>query len=685
MDTKLKNRHKLAIIIIILTIVIPALMVTSRYPLYYQESQDAQEDVYKMHTCSPDFLEKFLQSSYILYNREKNQWYSEEDTIGSITEWQNEFETIYPYLDYRVEDEDGKMIDESTANAGSRLSRSKLDSYELGIIISYDEDGNPNVDDIVGEYKKEQSIVLRRLISSNHIYDELLQYTENYEMAEINELVNRTYIYGMTKENIQEYFEANYYPEMAASDVAFYMVTLLMILVCIIACVLPMFPSFGIGDEMIFRAPFEAVLLVIALLCGLLGSSMEWILFRGEGYASYVDYLIWMAVFGIVFWAASCLRQIKTLGIHTYGKERTLLFSTGKYTKNGWHRMIHWGKEKADRVYKSFEEIDFHDKHNNFILKLVGINFLILFICCSLWFFGIFGLIIYSVILFLILRKYFNDLKEKYKILLEATNEIAEGNLDVDIKEDLGVFSPFREEIQKIQTGFKKAVDEEVKSQKMKTELITNVSHDLKTPLTAIITYVNLLKEEKDEEKRQAYIEVLDQKSLRLKVLIEDLFEISKATSDNVTLNLMSVDIVNLFKQVKLELDDKIKEADLDFRCGFKEEKLSLMLDSQKTYRIFENLVGNIVKYSLPHTRVYVDMFKEGTEAVVRMKNISARELTFKPEDITERFVRGDEARNTEGSGLGLAIAKSFTELQKGKLTVETEADLFKVEIRWKL
>ena len=146
-------------------------------------------------------------------------------------------------------------------------------------------------------------------------------------------------------------------------------------------------------------------------------------------------------------------------------------------------------------------------------------------------------------------------------MLLEATNKIADGNLDVEIEGDLGVFSPFRNEIQKIQTGFKKAVKkEEVKSQRMKTELITNVSHDLKTPLTAIITYVNLLKDEKDEEKRKDYIDILECKSMRLKVLIEDLFEISKASDQNVNLNLMNVDIVNLFKQVKFELEDKFEE-----------------------------------------------------------------------------------------------------------------------------
>ncbi len=224
-------------------------------------------------------------------------------------------------------------------------------------------------------------------------------------------------------------------------------------------------------------------------------------------------------------------------------------------------------------------------------------------------------------------------------------------------------------------------MEKEVKSQRMKTDLITNVSHDLKTPLTAIITYVNLLKEEKDEEKRKDYIDVLDRKSLRLKALIEDLFEISRASSRNVTLNIVDVDVVNLFKQVWLELGEKFEEAQLDFRCTYPDEKVAAKLDSQKTYRIFENLLVNVVKYAMPKTRVYVKIEKKNNEAVLHIMNISATELDFNADEITERFVRGDAARNTEGSGLGLAIAKSFTELQKGRFKIETEGDLFKAEV----
>ena len=338
-------------------------------------------------------------------------------------------------------------------------------------------------------------------------------------------------------------------------------------------------------------------------------------------------------------------------------------------------------KSFISRQYDAMLHLDFQDRTNRTILKVVLINFLLLCVVCVFWYYGIFALIVYSVLLFLFLRKYTKDLQEKYKILLKSTNQLADGHLDVPIEGDIGLFNPIQEELKKIQKGFKKAVDEEVKNERMKTELVTNVSHDLRTPLTAIITYTDLLKNEKDEEKRKEYIEVLEKKSLRLKVLIEDLFEISKAVSKNVVMHYMKVDIVNLLKEVGLENDGKIRNANLEFRWKLPEQKVVMCLDSQKTYRIFENLIVNITKYAMPHTRVYIEMTDQENSVHISMKNVSATELDFDVDEITDRFVRGDSSRNTEGSGLGLAIAKSFVELQHGTLRISTEADLFKADI----
>lgn len=290
----------------------------------------------------------------------------------------------------------------------------------------------------------------------------------------------------------------------------------------------------------------------------------------------------------------------------------------------------------------------------------------------------------YSVILYIMLKKYVEKIQEQYRKLLEATGSIADGNLQTKLEDDWGVFESYKEELSEIQNGFRAAVDEEVKSQKMKTELITNVSHDLKTPLTAITTYIELLEAENiSDDQRKEYLGVLKKKAERLKYLIEDLFEVSKASSGNIVLNPVDVDICNLIRQVYLEYEDRVEEAGLIFRFRLPEEKVILQLDSQMTYRVFENLYTNIIKYAMPHTRVYVNADRTEKGINIELKNMSAVELNVPPESLTERFVRGDSARNTEGSGLGLAIATSFVELQRGKLKVEIDGDLFKVKICW--
>lgn len=386
--------------------------------------------------------------------------------------------------------------------------------------------------------------------------------------------------------------------------------------------------------------------------------------------------LIVMTVYFFCWWYIGiCARAVRDKGMINYIKERSLIY-----------RFFPFIKSKALVIYSAVQHLDLTQNAHKLILKVVLINAVILFVISSLWFGGFAITVIYSVMLYFILRKYISDLQKKYSILLRATNQMAEGNLNVSIDEDLGVFEPFKPQIISIQNGFRKAVDEEVKSQKMKAELITNVSHDLKTPLTAIITYVNLLKEEGiSEEKRREYLDVLERKSLRLKVLIEDLFEVSKANTGNITLNLTEVDIMSLIKQVIFEMVDKLESAELDIRMNLTDEKILLTLDSQKTYRIYENLFGNIAKYAMKGTRVYVNGFRIDDRVVITLKNISAQEITVDSAELTDRFVRGDTSRNTEGSGLGLAIAKSFTELQGGELSLEVDGDLFKVSTTWKL
>ena len=377
--------------------------------------------------------------------------------------------------------------------------------------------------------------------------------------------------------------------------------------------------------------------------------------------------------FFIAWYLGICMRAIKEMGIKGYLRERSLIYRIFPYTA-----------EKIRSVYHFFTHVDLTKDSLKAIRKIVLVNAFILAVISLTWLGGLGVVVVYSVVLYFLLKKYVSDIQKRYSILLKAVDEMAEGNLNVTLEEDLGVFEPFKPQVSKIQSGFSKAVEEEIKSQRMKAELITNVSHDLKTPLTAIITYVNLLKDPNlTEEQRQEYLEIMERKSLRLKVLIEDLFEVSKANSRSMTLNLVPVDIMNLIKQVSFEMKDKLEEAQLDVRMNLTDEKITLSLDSQKTYRVYENLFANVAKYALRGTRVYVNGFRIDDTVVITIKNISEQELTVDASELTERFVRGDVARNTEGSGLGLAIAKSFMEMQGGELELEVDGDLFKATTIW--
>lgn len=232
------------------------------------------------------------------------------------------------------------------------------------------------------------------------------------------------------------------------------------------------------------------------------------------------------------------------------------------------------------------------------------------------------------------------------------------------------------------QEEMQKAVQEAVKGERMKAELITNVSHDLKTPLTSIISYVDLLKKcDIDDPDAQSYITVLDEKSTRLKRLIEDLVEASKASSGAVTLHKMHVNLYELAVQAIGEMEDSFAERDLQIVLNTPEVSPVVFADSQKTWRVIDNLLSNARKYSLPGSRVYVDVFPDGSNGVFRIKNVSGEPLNIDPDELTQRFVRGDASRTLEGSGLGLSIAKDLCALQGGKLKLEIDGDLFKATV----
>lgn len=690
MDTKLKNRHKLAVVLIILTLLMATANITSYYGLYENQMKEEQENSRQAMLRSEDFLRQFVQASWVIYLEEDRDvsWGGEgtgyagmslEDVIPSTLQ---EYDEFYPYLEYVMADGDGDVISQSMAPTGEDLTEGDFSNYTIALNLSYDGNGAADIRVRKGPDRAEIAREFRRVLNGLEAGDYWGEMPSEYD---IPMPANREFTFAMTEGNLWTYLEDHFYyaDDLLPGDGQTHIFGL-SLLVAAAALLYPLVKSFNTGDEKVFRAPLEVVCIAAVLVITAVCVNAGWMIRRSDGVAGPLDLAVWFLYFAVVYWAAGNLRRIFVLGPIPYFKEYSLLVSQKcgirKGVKEALETMGRWRKRAMDTLL----DLKLSDVNNRMILKVVGLNFVILAVITCFWYYGLILLVIYSAVLFYFLRGYFRDIREKYDRLNMAAAAIANGDLKTEIPADTGLFEPVAESLQKIQEGFGKAVEEEVKSQRMKTELITNVSHDLKTPLTAIITYVDLLKKEEDPGKQKEYVEVLEKKSQRLKVLIEDLFEISKAGSGNVKLELMDVDVVNLFKQVKLELEDKIKKADLDFRCSYPEEKLTVRLDSQKTYRIFENLLVNIVKYAMPHTRVFIEILREDDQAVIRMKNISEQELNIQGQELTERFVRGDASRNTEGAGLGLAIVKSFVELQGGEFGIEIDGDLFKTQVRFR-
>lgn len=293
--------------------------------------------------------------------------------------------------------------------------------------------------------------------------------------------------------------------------------------------------------------------------------------------------------------------------------------------------------------------------------------------------FGLFLVVVGYIGIFILTLMLENKIYSQYKTLLEKTNQLSQGNFDIQIDENLGLFEDYKKELLQVKDGFEKAVQEEVKSTNMKTELITNVSHDLKTPITCIKNYVTLLEnEDLDKETQKEYINNLHQYTNRLTHLVEDLFEVSKVNSGNISLELVELNIVDLVKQVIAENEDIFVQSNLNVVTKFENDHITCRLDGDKTYRIFENLITNIGKYALPYTRVYVDIIQLDNCVQITFKNISKDEMNFTSEEIVERFVRGDKSRHEQGSGIGLAIVKSYTEIQNGTFNISVDGDLFK-------
>ena len=268
--------------------------------------------------------------------------------------------------------------------------------------------------------------------------------------------------------------------------------------------------------------------------------------------------------------------------------------------------------------------------------------------------------------------------------IVEGIKRIRDGEVEYKLDSDSlhGSSRDLAEAVNNIGEGIKKAVRTSMKDEQMKTDLITNVSHDIKTPLTSIINYVDLLKRLNiQQEPARGYIDILDGKSQRLKQLTDDLVEVSKITSGSIVLNKERLNLTELVNQAIGEFSERMEECRL--QIVFEENDLPAFIyaDSSRMWRVAENLFNNICKYAMEGTRVYIDMWKQDGRVGASIKNISSQQMNIRPDELTERFIRGDSARTTEGSGLGLSIAKSLVQVQGGSFEIQLDGDLFKVVI----
>ena len=725
MAIKWKNNKKIRLFITIIALLLLTVVNLIFFPVINDKVKTETANLTNMsgeeYLVNSEMLETLYNGCYILYyeHMKKGQVarYAPEDLyLGQENVYAEEelelFESYYSskehiFESYRSEIDyyatDGTDFAKNTDHAIEEVllenpAKDKMEElnelYAYCLVLSFDENGVMNFSVEQSDDMPVDVLIknMQKIECEVNLQDALVEWgVEDLETTPIKDF---TVVYGILKgtENsilisYERMYDSTYYNRITNNAGWLYAISIV-ILFCLslfmtspklwsditdfkrnekwytleIACIglicIGAFYSVGLCDN-IYLFGYDNIESLTGLILG--GSKEQWSVFWAVAVSVF---LIYVCIYVSIF----LVRPLFSLGLREYIRQYSFFYQIFPWMKKTW-------KNFKDEV----NHIDFSQKSTKTILKIVIVNFGILAVLMCMWMFGIIGLVVYSMVLFFLLRKYYDKIAKDYRILMNATSRIANGDLNTIITEDIGVFEPLKEELFKIRTGFKKAVDEETKSQRMKSELITNVSHDLKTPLTAITTYVELLKKEDiTEEERRSYIETLDKKSLRLKVLIEDLFEVSKANSNNITVDLIDVDVVNLMKQVSIEHTDKYEAMGIELRWNLPEEKVILKLDNQKTYRVFENLFVNIQKYAMPNSRVYIDVNKTADKVQITLKNMSAVELNVRPEELTERFVRGDASRNTEGSGLGLAIAKSFTEAQNGTFEVAVDGDLFK-------
>ena len=632
---------------------------THEYKLYIQDSvfeEDLLASCFNIHyNANSDINKSMEQNIRDIYGEDLNIT-SIDGMINFLNSSGNTLRDQYPYMAYTY------VNGEQTYSNKETLSPEDTSGYHFFIHIHFDENGNVSLENSYNFALPIKNAYYSLINSLLTFYDE-----ETNVQQTIDLITNKDFYFALSEDcAIEDFLYATGYYYQVDYEVAYLsqqMDTILLsfVILFIITCFLPVkkFKTIGFYQK-IFAIPVEILIVVSLMFLNFSASIITNNIFHHSADAIYLyTFLAILFIFDVMI-AKDLLIEFNMNYLH----KRSLCFK---------------GIDYASRYLKSLDL----SEHNYFTLaKFIIIGMILLIVL--VFFLGMWGIIWYAIIAFIIAMLALNSVKRDYKKLLEVTSQIASGKFDTSLNSDLGIFNSYKNSMNAIRDDFKTAVDNAVKSEKMKTELITSVSHDLKTPLTSIVSYVDLLKDSTlTEDKKQEYINIIDHNASRLKNLINDLFEVSKASSGNIQLDFMEIDILSLIKQALLEYDHLFTQKGLQIKLTHDLDKYILTLDSQKTYRIFTNLFTNIYKYALENTRVYIDITTNENMVVVTLRNISKNEIHVTEEDLLERFVQGDQSRHSEGSGLGLAIVKTFCELQQATCHVHVDGDLFKVTLRF--
>ncbi len=656
------------------------------YPLE-RESINAGLDFYDTNTFAEDYAYEIFDSIKTVDALKENQqegahgyYYERTETV----EDNGEVESINHYADYHGANILWLIVDNDTKSAYTNveysLDTSNFEDIKSKIMSSQEnwqyQDGK--IETTIEKLSNEniEYINSRLNLNETEIADNLEENAEGgiQETDNQNQKSNYT-IYTALSDNI-EYVDNIYTARLLYNTLSIVNQNLVFLIPILVGLIIALVPVIVIGigrtskQEAVSLNWYDKILIEIAALIAFsIGCIGVVFIATVNGATTVVAFTlaISMVAVGLLIIYLACIMLfetiVKRLKTHTFIKTT---FAYWIYIK---------GKQFIDNMKIT----------KRLILYFVAFIIVNLFCFAITWSDGFPGIVL--IIILYVLT--FNFLAKRVKSFIKINDtikEIYQGNTDVYLDET-ELSKEMKEtgrEINDIAGGLSNAIEEKLKSERLKTELITNVSHDIKTPLTSIINYVDLLKKEGvDGEKAKEYLDILDSKSQRLKKLTEDLVEASKASSGAIKLNMERLNVNELIKQVSGEFEDKFKAHNLQEIISLPEKDVFINADSRYMYRVLENMYSNIAKYAMEGTRVYTDILEKDNKILIQLKNVSKQKLNISVDELMQRFVRGEASRNTEGSGLGLSIARSLTELQQGQFNIYLDGDLFKVTIEF--